>query len=137
MTTKRFILVLLGLVLLDAFTRGMGPALTIYLSSGKWDLRLAGAIATMFLLYRSWLYILGSGLFLLLVERLPLRKPWYVMVGFLYGLVGYLLYYYFWSFPEFEHRHFRFATRIIQYPLFGIWCAIGLRLLSTQTKNVR
>ncbi len=42
-----------------------------------------------------------------------------MLVGILYGLLGYLLYYYFFSFPEFEHRYFRFETRIVQYPLFG------------------
>lgn len=119
MVTKRFVLALLILALVDAFTRGIGPTLAIYLSSGKWDSRMVGFIAIMFLIYWSWFYIPCVGLYLLLVEWLPLRKQWYVFVGILYGLVGYLLYYYFYSFPEFEHRYFRFETRIVQYPLFG------------------
>lgn len=117
--TKRFLLTLLLLALVDAFTRGLGPTLAIYLSSGKWDSRMSGAVAIMFLIYWSWLYIPGAGLYLLLVEWLPLRKQWYVLVGILYGLVGYWLYYYLYAFPEFEHRYFRFETRLVQYPLFG------------------
>ena len=119
MVKKRLVLTVLSLALVDAFTRGIGPTLSVYLSTGKWDFGLLGFIATIFMIYWSWLYLPGVGLYLVFTACLPIRKQWYVLVGLLYGITGYLLYYHFYSYPEVERRYFRLVTRIVQYPLFG------------------